>query len=259
MTMDTELNTILVVDDDLDILKVLKANLELHGFRVITAGSWAEGQKALSENAPDLLILDLMLPDGDGVNICMTLRKERPAMPIIMLTARDTISDKVGGLESGADDYVVKPFETLELVARIKACLRRLKLPRKEEHITIGKLHIDFRRRIVGTGNREIILTPKEYDLLCYFVENSGSVIRREDIKKRLWKESKIYSWSRVIDVHVQHLRQKIAKKSFGPRIYNNGAGHRVQIQGILNSSSPFAETQTGRGLYMASDLPLLR
>jgi DNA-binding response OmpR family regulator len=223
-------DTILVIDDDKDISRVLKANLELHKFVVVTANSWAEGRQALTEHMPDLLLLDLMLPDGDGVEICRELRKQYPAMPIIMLTAKDKISDKVIGLESGADDYVVKPFETLELIARIKVCLRRAK-PAAEEHIAIGDLDIDYKKRIVRLKNREITLTPKEYDLLCFLVNNRGSVISREDIKKHLWKESRIYSWSRVIDVHIQHLRQKIEDNPSEPEyiLTVSGIGYRFK------------------------------
>ncbi|HAK88597.1 MAG: DNA-binding response regulator [Nitrospirae bacterium GWC2_46_6] len=223
-------NKILVIDDDTDILKVLKANLELHKFDVATAASWSEGQKAIALNKPDVLILDLMLPDGDGIDICRTLRVQYPALPIIMLTAKDKISDKVIGLESGADDYVVKPFETLELIARIKACLRRTKTA-AEEQITIGDLSIDCKRRVVRIKNREIILTPKEYDLLSLLVENRGSVVGREQIKKHLWKESKIYSWSRVIDVHIQHLRQKIETNPAEPEyiITISGIGYKFR------------------------------
>lgn len=225
-----ENGTILVIDDDTDILKVLKANLELHEFDVATAASWSEGQKIIALHKPDILILDLMLPDGDGVEICRILRSQHPSLPIIMLTAKDKISDKVIGLESGADDYVVKPFETLELIARIKACLRRAK-PVAEKQITIGDLSIDYKRRLVSVKNREIILTPKEYDLLCLLVANKGSVVNREEIKKHLWKESKIYSWSRVIDVHIQHLRQKIEINHSEPEyiITVSGIGYRFK------------------------------
>lgn len=208
--------TILAIDDDTDILRVLKANLELHRFSVLTAESWAEGQRELLK-APDLIILDRMLPDNDGIEICREVKEKHPELPIIMLTAKDKISDKVIGLESGADDYMVKPFETLELIARIKACLRRLKSSDKPEALLIGDLSIDFRRRIVRIKGSEVVLTPKEYDLLCFLVENRDGVISREDIRKYLWKESKIYSWSRVIDVHIQHLRHKIERNPSEP------------------------------------------
>ncbi|BCB95914.1 DNA-binding response regulator [Dissulfurispira thermophila] len=230
MLKENKNHTILIIDDDTDILKVLKANLEFHKYNVVTAESWTEGQKAISEKKPNLLILDLMLPDGDGVEICRTLRKQYPTLPIIMLTARDKISDKVIGLESGADDYIVKPFETLELIARIKVCLRRAK-PVEEEQITIGKLHIDYKKRIVKVKNKEIILTPKEYDLLCLLVFHRGSVLSRDEIKKHLWKETKIYSWSRVIDVHIQHLRQKIEDNPSEPEyiITVSGIGYKFK------------------------------
>lgn len=227
MLRDNQGFSILIIDDDPDILRVLRANLELYKYNVATAGSWAEAQKAISEKMPDLIILDLILPDGDGVEICRTLRRQFPLLPIIMLTAKDKISDKVVGLESGADDYVVKPFETLELVARIKACLRRSKP--SEEQITVGGLHIDFRKRIVKVKNKEIILTHKEYDLLCFLVANRGSAVSREEIKRHLWRETKIYSWSRVIDVHIMHLREKIEDNPSEPEyiITVPGIGYR--------------------------------
>lgn len=210
--------TILAIDDDKDILKVLKANLEMHKFSAVTADSWEAAKKALSGCTPDLVILDLMLPDGDGVEICRSLKKEYPSLPVIMLTAKDKVSDKVIGLESGADDYMVKPFETLELIARIRACLRRLKpFASGDERITVGDLCIDYKKMIVRIKDREIFLTPKEYELLCFLVAGRGRVISRDEIRKHLWKESKIYSWSRVIDVHIQHLRQKIEKNPSEP------------------------------------------
>ncbi len=223
-------STVLIIDDDPDIVKVLKANLELHKFNVLTAGSWTEGQKALSSKKADLILLDLMLPDGDGVEICRSLRERYPSVPIIMLTAKDKISDKVIGLESGADDYVVKPFETLELIARIKACLRRAR-PVTETVTTIGDLTIDYKRRLVKIRGMEVDLTPKEYDLLCFLLSNRGAVVRREDIRKHLWKNSHIYSWSRVIDVHIQHLRQKIEPDPAEPQYILTvpGIGYRFR------------------------------
>jgi len=222
-------NRILAVDDDTDILKVIKANLELHDYEVDTAENWTTAQKLISEHLPDLIILDVMLPDGDGMDICRALRLEFPVVPIIMVTAKDKVSDKVFGLESGADDYIVKPFETLELVARIKACLRRVSTPLTEEKIVIGSLRIDFKKHLVTVSGKQVYLTPKEYDLLCFFVSHRGEAVSRDTIRKNIWKGSQIYSWSRVIDVHIQHLRQKIEKDPSNPKflITVPGAGYR--------------------------------
>jgi DNA-binding response OmpR family regulator len=223
-------HTILLIDDDADILKVLKANLEFHGFGVRTAESWKAGQKALAISNPDILLLDVMLPDGDGFDVCRTVRKEHPSLPIIMITAKDKISDKVMGLDGGADDYVVKPFETLELIARIKARLRSTK-PADEKATEIGDLSIDYKRRLVKMRGKETAVTPKEYELLCFLVAHRGEVVSREDIKRLLWKEHKIYSWSRVIDVHIQHLRQKIEADPSEPQyiITMSGVGYRFR------------------------------
>lgn len=207
---------ILIVDDDIDILSVLRANLELHGFTVKTSQNWTSAERELSVSVPDLLILDIMLPDGNGVEICRSLRERFPDLPIMMLTAKDKVSDKVTGLESGADDYIVKPFETLELIARIRACLRRTRHD-LSERIVIDDLVIDLKRRVVTLKGKDLVLTPKEYDLLSYLVSHRGEVLTRENIRKHLWKESSIYSWSRVIDVHIQHLRQKIEKNPSKP------------------------------------------
>jgi len=221
---------ILAVDDDRDILKVLKANLELHGYEVDTADRWEKAEAILSDVQPDLLLLDVMLPDGDGMEICRELTKNMPELPVIMLTAKDKVSDKVIGLESGADDYVVKPFETIELVARIKACLRRSMIQVNEpEAAVIGNIRIDYKKHIVTVAGKQIELTPKEYNLLCFFIQYRGEVVSREKIRKSIWKDSKIYSWSRVIDVHIQHLRQKIEKDPAKPKyiITVSGAGYR--------------------------------
>lgn len=222
-------NRILAVDDDRDILKVLKANLELHDYEVDTADNWTKAQEIISIRQPDLIILDIMLPDGDGIEICRHLRKEFPKIPIIMLTAKDKVSDKVVGLESGADDYVVKPFETLELLARIKACLRRASPPVTHEKVVIGNIKVDYKKRQVKISGREVELTPKEYELLCFFINNRGEALSRETIRRTLWKDSQIYSWSRVIDVHIQHLRQKIEKDPSEPKYLLTvpGAGYR--------------------------------
>ncbi len=221
---------LLVVDDDADILKVLKANLELYDFQAVTAETWTLAKEILDVQLPDLIILDLTLPDGDGIEICRLLKDDYPKIPVIMLTARDSVSDKVMGFESGADDYIVKPFETLELIARVKACLRR-SVP-AERKVSINGLEIDFDAHIVRVNGSEIDLTPKEFDLLQLFVLNRNEVISREFIRKKLWGDSKLYSWSRTIDVHMQHLRQKIEKNPSDPEyiVTVPGKGYRFRM-----------------------------
>jgi DNA-binding response OmpR family regulator len=219
---------LLVVDDDPDILRVLKANLELYGFDPLMAESWSRAQELLNTSLPELIILDLTLPDGDGMEICRQLKDLYPKVPIIMLTAKDRVSDKVMGLESGADDYIVKPFETLELIARIKACLRRSEPP--EKRIVIGDLTIDLIAGTVFVGNNPVTLTRKEYDMLCLLLKHRGEAVSRELIRKTIWKSSKLYSWSRVIDVHIQHLRQKIEKDPSNPAYLTTvpGKGYKL-------------------------------
>jgi DNA-binding response OmpR family regulator len=206
---------LLAIDDDADIRRVLKANLELYGFDLVLAESWSAARDALNRQLPALIILDLTLPDGDGIEICKELKQRCPKVPVIMLTAKDRVPDKVIGLESGADDYIVKPFETIELLARIRACLRRY--APSGEKIRIDDLVVDLKARMVNVKDRAVELTPKEYDLLVLFITNRGEPLRREFIRKTIWKDSQIYSWSRVIDVHVQHLRQKIERNPLEP------------------------------------------
>jgi DNA-binding response OmpR family regulator len=219
---------LLVVDDDPDILQVLKANLELYGYEVLLAPAWAAAKEVLNIQLPDLMILDLTLPDGNGIDICKEVKKLYPKLPVIMLTAKDRVSDKVAGLESGAEDYIVKPFETIELVARVKTCLRRTE---PEDATTIGDLSVDRKARIVRMRGAEIDLTPKEFDLLCLFIENRGEVITREVIRKAVWKSTKLYSWSRVIDVHIQHLRQKLEQNPSEPEyiVTVPGIGYKLK------------------------------
>ena len=196
---------------------------------MLTAKNGREALFVARQGKPDLIILDIMLPDADGIEICKSMREDSPEIPIILLTAKDKISDKVFGLESGADDYIVKPFETLELIARINACLRRVHSSSGEDKIIAGNIRIDFRKRLVTISGKVIDLTPKEYDMLCYFVTNKGKVISRESIRNNLWRNSHIYSWSRVIDVHITNLRHKIEKDPSNPKMILtvSGTGYR--------------------------------
>jgi len=222
---------ILIIEDDRDILLILKDQLELDGFEVYGAETAQEGLKLLREKRPDLVVLDLNLPDMDGLKVCQKIR-EMNDLPILMLTARDSISDKLRGFEYGADDYITKPFEYLEVVARIRACLRRTKPASvRKEVLDFGPLKIDERRREVYVDGRPVRLTRKEFDLLKILASHPGEVLSREFLRRELWPRKEIYPWSRALDVHIQRLRQKIEPDPEKPRfiITHPGVGYRFE------------------------------
>jgi len=223
--------TLLAIDDDHDILKVLKANLELHGFILLTADSLTSARTILADRRPDLVLLDLMLPDGDGLEFCCALKSLYPSLPVIMLTAKDKVSDKVIGFELGADDYLVKPFETRELLARIRARLRPVAIPPQASVLTAGNLSLDLRNQIITVQGKVVALTPKEFQVLACLVKNRNNLVSREEIRQHLWSDAKLYAWSRVIDVHIQHLRRKIEANPAAPRhiITVPGRGYRFE------------------------------
>ena len=195
-----------------------------------------EALTAIRNSPPDLLILDLTLPDIDGIQLCRRLREQRLDLPVIMLTARDGLSDKVLGLECGADDYVVKPFAFLELQARIKTCLRRQETAtgrKAPDSLNLGSLKIDCQKRQVWVTGKEVELTKKEFSLLLLLAENRGRVMTREDIRKTLWGQRQLYSWSRTIDVHIRHLRQKLEAEPDHPTLIRTviGVGYRLQAE----------------------------
>lgn len=206
---------ILVVDDEPHIVELVKFNLEKEGYQVETAN---DGRKALlaAENRPDLIVLDVMLPEIDGFEVCRTLQKkpETSEIPIIMLTARAEEIDKVLGLELGADDYMTKPFSPRELVARVKARLRRaarnaMTKPDTVEIIRINELVIDPEKYVVYLGDVKLDLTPKEFELLRMLAQNRGRVLTRDYLLEKIWG----YDYdgdTRTVDVHIRHIRQKI-------------------------------------------------
>ncbi len=211
---------ILLVDDDPDICTILRDNLELDGYRVITACTGREALEVANKTFPDLIILDLSLPDTDGLHVCRSLRTYSQ-VPIIMLTARDRVTDKVLGLECGADDYMVKPFDYLELAARIRACLRRVtgRVEAGPAVMHTGELTIDTARKKVCKSGKEIELTRREFELLAFLAKNSERALTRKEIRRAVWPDGRIYEDSRAIDVHVQHLRQKIEDDVSQPRL----------------------------------------
>jgi DNA-binding response OmpR family regulator len=221
--------TVLVVDDEPTLVATLKYNLEREGYRVLAAG---DGDKAINlarSERPDLLILDLMLPSVDGLEVCRILRREM-SLPILMLTARVGEVDKVVGLEIGADDYVTKPFSTRELLARVRALLRRTSVLADEELLVSGDLRIDMKRREASLADQPVELKPKEMELLIYFMRNKGRAFTREQLLREVWGYD-FYGDSRTVDVHVSWLRQKIEDVPGKPvRILTvRGVGYRFE------------------------------
>lgn len=203
---------ILVVDDEASIRELLAFNLKKNGYHVETA---ADGRNALTK-APkaDLVLLDIMLPEIDGLEVCRRLKSspQTSGIPIIMLTAKAEEIDRVLGLEMGADDYVVKPFSMRELIARVKAVLRRSHKDgkTKEDVLTIGPLRIDFSSYQVWLHDEPVALTPKEYELLKLLVTNPGRAFSRDELLERIWGYE-YYGDTRTVDVHIRHLRAKLA------------------------------------------------
>ena len=222
--------TILVVDDDKDIVETIKGNLELDGYVVLSAFDGRSGVDMAKEYRPDLIILDLNLPDIDGIKACQIIRREFD-FPIIMLTARDGVSDTVLGLECGADDYMVKPFNFLELSARIKAIFKRVERNLVKNHYGLKDLSIDFKSRKVSARGEEIKLTKTEFELLELFVSYPDEVLSREFITNQIWRDSELYQHSRALDVHVQRLRKKIELDIENPRYIVTVAGVGYKFQ----------------------------
>lgn len=208
---------ILIVDDEKLIVKGLKHSLEQQGYLVYAAYTGSEAQSIISEQDIDFIILDLMLPDTDGMLLCKKIR-EKFHMPILMLSAKDGDYDKILGFEFGADDYMTKPFNTLELIARIKAILKRTESKKEKEPDTlkIGYLTINLVERRVYVNNNEVDLTAKEFDMLYLMAKNPGRVYTREDIFKYVWNEDAFDV--RTIDVHIKNLREKIEEVPKDPK-----------------------------------------
>jgi len=224
--------TILVVDDDKDIVQTVKGNLELDGYQVLTAFDGRTGLHIAKTSRPDLIILDLNLPDIDGIKACQIIRREFD-FPIIMLTARDGISDKVLGLECGADDYIVKPFNFLELSARIKSIFKRVERSLVNDQYDLKALSINFKSRAVSVQGKSIKLTKTEFELLELFVSYPDEALSREFIQEQIWRDSQLYQTSRAVDVHVQRLRKKIEPELENPEyiITVAGIGYKFQTQ----------------------------
>ena len=209
--------TILFVEDDKNIVELVKYNLEQEGFRVLTAVTGLAGlEKALKEK-PALVILDLMLPEMNGLEICKTLKlnKKTHLTPIIMLTAKGTESDKVIGLELGADDYVTKPFSPRELMARVKAVLRRSQEKLSEEILRSGTIELDITKHELRLKGKPVEITAKEFELLGILMSSKGRVLTREVLLSKVWGyENSVNIETRTVDMHIGQLRKKIGKEA---------------------------------------------
>ena len=209
---------ILLVDDEPLILKGLRFTLEQEGYEILTAADGEEALQVFFEQPVDLILLDVMLPKLDGIQVCQRIR-ESSNVPILMLTAKGEDMDKILGLEYGADDYMTKPFNILEVKARIKTVLRRAAQPAANEEKKIIRVHdmeVNIVNRSVTLGGKEIRLTAKEFDLLQLFITNRGKVFSRETMLETVWKYDYMGD-ARTVDVHIRRLREKIERNSAQP------------------------------------------
>jgi DNA-binding response OmpR family regulator len=223
-------HTILVVEDEPSIASFVAMYLKRAGFGVRTAATGAEAIETASAEPASLIVLDLMLPDLDGIDVCRRVR-QRSDVPILMLTARDDDIDKIIGLEVGADDYLTKPFNPGELVARVKSILRRANPERREfesAYLENGDLRIDAGRREVTVAGQEVQLAPKEFDLLWELLDHRGLVLTRDQLLERVWGYT-FAGDSRTVDVHVRQLRRKLGDAC--PVVTVWGVGYKVSTE----------------------------
>jgi two-component system alkaline phosphatase synthesis response regulator PhoP len=219
---------ILIVDDQQDLLKALDINLSKEGYRVLKASSGAQGLKLAIQESPHLILLDIMMPDMNGLDVCRELRKKGIDTPIIMVTAKGEEVDRVVGLELGADDYITKPFSLNELKARIRARLRRLS-PHAGESLTkycFGFIEIDFENLRATSRGKAIDLTPKEIEILRLLIRNQGRVVSRERLLNEVWGYD-AFPTTRTVDSHVLNLRKKLEEDPGDPKhlisVYGGG------------------------------------
>jgi DNA-binding response OmpR family regulator len=216
--------TVLLVEDESGIASLVRAYLERDGFRVVWAASGGEALAALEREQVRLVLLDIALPDIDGLEVCRRIRRQS-TVPIIMLTARDAEADRVAGLELGADDYVPKPFSFRELVARVKAVLRRTEQQPSAETLVVGDVVVHRGAREVVVDGESVELRGREFDLLAYLIENRGLVLSREQLLERVWGLG-FPGGTRTVDVHIAQLRRKLARPALIRTV--RGAGYKL-------------------------------
>lgn len=221
---------ILVVEDQRSLLRNLVRGLEEEGYNVTPAASIGEAKEAIVQN-PDVVVLDLMLPDGNGIDLLQRLRGQGFRQPILVLTARDSVDNRVEGLDAGADDYLVKPFSFSELLARVRALLRRGSFE-QQAVLRVEGLELDLLKRVASRNGMRLDLSNRQFELLSYLMQNADSVLTREMIARDVWKESTA-TWTNVIEVHIAQLRRKIERADWLPIL------HTVRGQGYLLGKMP--------------------
>ncbi len=228
---------ILVIEDDRILREALRYNLVAAGYEVVVASDGGEGLVSARQSSPDVVVLDLMLPSLSGMEVCKALRRDGSILPIIMLTARDSEIDRIGGLESGADDYVTKPFSMRELIARVTAQIRRMQMIKSisqnttDEILDLGELVINRASRNVTLNGKSVDLRPREFDLLTHMAANPGRVYTRDQLLHDVWGFEYIGD-TRTVDVHVRWLRLKIEEDPARPKILGTvrGVGYRINV-----------------------------
>ncbi len=220
---------ILIIDDDIAVSSMMRRGLTYEGYEAVVAADGRTGLLRALERQPDLIILDVMMPGIDGLEVCRRLRKETE-VPVLMVTARDSIADRVMGLETGADDYLVKPFDFQELAARVKALLRRSSKPSIKDQLTFEDLTLHLGTRVAKRGNRTIELSTTEYNLIHFFLQNPMQVLTRDVIMERVWGYD-FQGESNVLEVYVGYLRQKTEMLG-EPRLIHTvrGAGYAIRL-----------------------------
>lgn len=226
--------TVLVVDDEKEIASLVEIYLSNEGYRVLKAASASEAERILAENEVHLVILDIMMPGKDGMTLCRELRKAS-ITPVLMLSARSQDIDKIMGLATGADDYLTKPFNPLELTARVKSLLRRFlylnpaKQPEDDSIVRLRGLTIDRRRHTVSVYDREVLLTPTEFEILFLLMKNKGIVLGSEEIFERVWGE-RYFESNNTVMVHIRKIREKIEDNPSQPEFIKTvwGVGYKI-------------------------------
>ena len=221
------MKNILVIEDDISILRGLKDNLEYEGYSVLTETDGRKGLETAREKNVDLILLDIMLPGINGFEICRKIKKEKPELPIIMITARGSEMDKVSGLDTGADDYVTKPFSIPELMARIRAVMRRFSKKENSapERFEFGNIVLDFKEYRAFRGNEELRFSVREFDIMKYFITREGEAVHRHDLLNEVWGFEAAPT-TRTVDNFILDLRKKLEDDSSNPK-------HILSVRGV--------------------------